>query len=262
MKRGIIAALLAAAFLAGLGAQAADPAKLNGKLTVAAAANVATVGDALKAAFLAKYPNAQLDFVFGASGALTTQIQNGAPFQLFLSADLDFPRKLKAAGLTAGDPQTYAIGELILLSVKPLDYKKGLAVLKDPAVAQFAIANPEIAPYGKAAQEALTKAGLWDAVKAKAVTAQSIGQALQFTLGAAGVGFVNKSALYAKELAGYADKQGVNWFLVPAADYSPVEQGYVLLKTAADDPLAKAFAAFLAGPEAKKIFVGAGYRVP
>jgi molybdate transport system substrate-binding protein len=241
---------------------AVDPAKVTGKLSVAAAANIATVGESLKAAFLAKYPKASLDFVFGASGALTTQIQNGAPFQLFLSADVDFPKKLFDGGLASAAPQVYATGKLILLSTKPLDFKKGLALLGDPAISQFALANPEIAPYGKAAQEALVKAGLWDTVKAKAVIAQTITQALQFTTGATGIGFVNKSALYTKDLAAFADKEGVNWYEVDTSWHAPINHAFVVLKSAAADPTALAFAAFLASPEAKAIFAKAGYAVP
>lgn len=234
----------------------------NEAITVAAAANIATVGEPLKAAFAARYPQASVTFVFGASGALTTQIQNGAPYQVFLSADVDFPKRLSDAGLTAGPPRVYATGKLILLSVRPRDFSRGLAVLTDPGVTQFALANPEIAPYGRATREALVKAGLWDTVKSKMVTAQTITQALQYTVGATGVGFVNKSALYAKELAPYADKSGVNWFEVDDSWHAPIQQAFVVLKSASSNPTAQAFAAFLAGPEARAIFADAGYAVP
>lgn len=236
-------------------------AQATQSITVAAAANLATVGEPLKAAFAAKYPGSSVEFVFGASGALTTQIQNGGPFQVFLSADVDFPKKLYDGGFAAAAPQIYATGKLILLSVKPLDFSKGLAVLADPSVTQFAIANPEIAPYGKAAQEALTKAGLWDALKAKVVTAQTITQALQFTVGATGIGFVNKSALYTKDLAAYAGKEGVNWYEV-GSSYSPINQAFVVLKSAAGNQTALNFAAFLSSPEARAIFQKAGYALP
>lgn len=257
MKRLVLLTSALVLFLSSHGySQAYD------RITVAAAANIATVGEPLKAAFAAKYPGATVEFVFGASGALTTQVQNGAPFQLFLSADVDFPRRLSDAGLTDGPPRIYATGKLILLSVKPLDFSRGLAVLTDPTVAQFALANPEIAPYGKATQESLIKAGLWDAVKTKVVTAQTITQALQYTVGVTGIGFVNKSALYTKELAAYVDKPGVNWFEVDASWHAPIQQAFVILKSAASNPTAQAFAAFLSSPEARAIFVNAGYAVP
>jgi len=232
------------------------------KITVAAAANLASVTDALKGAFTAKYPKASVEFVFGASGALTTQIQNGGPFQLFLSADVDFPSKIHADGLAAGAPVIYATGKLIVLSVKPVDFSKGLQVLADSGVSQFAIANPDIAPYGKAAREALMKAGLWETVKNKVVMAQSISQALQFTTAATGIGFVNKSALFTKDLAQYADKEGVNWYQVDERSYEPIHQAYVVLKSAAANPTSLAFADFLISTEARAIFTKAGYAVP
>lgn len=258
----VIVMVLALATPALSQSAATDPAKVTGKITVAAAANIASVGAALKAAFLAKYPKAGLDFVFGASGALTTQIQNGGPFQVFMSADAAFPKKLSDGGLTAGLPVVYANGKLILFSLKLLDFKRGLSVLADAGVDQFAIANPEIAPYGKAAQESLAKAGLWEKVKSKSVIAQSITQAQQFTLGATGLGLINKSALYTKDLAAYTDKEGVNWIEVDPTAHAPIEQAFVVLKSAASDPTALAFAAFLSSPEAKEIFRKAGYALP
>jgi molybdate transport system substrate-binding protein len=193
---------------------------------------------------------------------LATQIQNGAPFQVFMSADTDFPKKLADGGWSAGAPQVYATGKLILLSTQARDFRKGLGVLDDPAIVQFAMANPEIAPYGKAAMESLVKAGLWERLKAKAVIAQTISQALQFTLGATGIGFVNKSALFTKELAAYADKEGVNWYEVDPSWHAPIKQAFVVLKSAAEDPTSLAFAAFLSSAQAKAIFVKAGYAAP
>jgi len=231
------------------------------KVSVAAAANVSSVGDALTKAFAKAYPAYALEFTFGASGTLSTQIKNGAPWEVFLSADTDFPKQLKAAGVTASEPKVYATGLLILLSTKAQDFKKGLAVLKDADIAKFAIANPATAPYGKAAQDALQKSGLWDTVKDKVVTGQTITQALQFTLTSAGIGFVNKSALYTKEVSAF-DKEGVNWYAVDPKLYDPIEQAFVVLKPGADKPGVKAFAAFLSSPEAKAIFKAAGYLVP
>lgn len=239
-----------------------DQAKVNEKIIVAAAANIATVADALTSAFIAKYPSASLDFVFGASGALTTQIQNGAPYHLFLSADLDFPQKIYAAGFAAAPPQVYARGKLILFSVKTRNFSKGLGLLSDVEVIQFAMANPEIAPYGKASREALVGMGIWDKVKSKVVTAQSISQALQFTLGVTGLGLINKSALYSKDLGIYVNKEGVNWFELHKDSHGPIDQAFVILKPATANPTALAFAAFLMSPEAQAIFLKAGYAIP
>jgi molybdate transport system substrate-binding protein len=253
---GSLALLLA---LACGGALGAEP-----KITVAAAANMSSLGEPLKVAFQAKNPGVGLDFIFGASGALTTQIQNGAPFDLFMSADTAFPEKLVKGGFAAGAVTVYASGKLMLLSTKPLPLKeRGLAVLADSAIKQFALANPETAPYGKAAVEALVSAGLYEKVKDKAVIGQNITQALQFTLTAAGVGFVNKSALYASEVGAYG-KEGVNWLEVDPRLYAPIDQAFVLIKKGDDKPSAEAlaFAAFLSSPEAGAIFLKYGYSLP
>ncbi len=239
-----------------------DSNKVADSIIVAAAANLASVGDLLKSAFEAKYAKASVTFVYGASGALSAQIQNGAPYQLFLSADLEFPKRIFDAGLAAARPQIYARGMLILFSLKALEFKKGLAVLSDPTIKQFALASPEIAPYGKAGREALVSLGLWDLVKAKIVTAQSISQAIQFTIGATGIGLINKSALYSKNLASFIDKEGLNWYQVDDSLYSPLVQAYVVLKSAASNQTTMAFAGFLSSREGKAIFLQAGYALP
>ena len=162
MRRSILIVLGLVLSLALAGAQ---------KVSVAAAANISSVAPALGSAFAGKYPGYQAEFTFGASGGLVTQLLNGAPFQVFLSADTAFPQKLVDAGETDGPVKVYAVGALIFLTTKKLDLSKGLAILADPSVAQFANSNPETAPYGRAAQEALVKVGLFDKVKSKLVTA-------------------------------------------------------------------------------------------
>jgi molybdate transport system substrate-binding protein len=240
----------------GLAAQEAT----SGRLIVAAAANIASIKDQLASAFLEKSPGFGVDFVFGASGTLSTQIRNGAPYRIFMSADVDSPRKLYADGFADGAPRIYARGKLILLSVKPMDFSKGLEALRDPAVVQIAIANPEIAPYGLAAKESLVKAGLWDEIQPKLVTAQSIAQAVQFTL-VSGIGFVNKSALFTKEIAAY-DREGVNWIEIDDSWHAPIDQGFVILKGSGTDPATAAFADFLLSPEARAVFLKYGYSAP
>ena len=230
-------------------------------VVVAAAANLSALEKPLSDAFAAKNPGKSLQFTLGASGGLVTQITQGAPFQVFLSADRGFAQKLVDAGLATGPVKTYAVGKLIFLATKPVDLSKGIAVVLDPAVAQYANCNPETAPYGKAATDALIKAGLYDQVKAKQVTAQNIAQALQFTLTATNFGFVNKSALYSKEVQPY-NVEGKFWFEVDPKLYAPIEQGYVVLKAAASLPEVKAFDEFLLSPEAQKIFEAFGYGKP
>jgi molybdate transport system substrate-binding protein len=265
---GAVLALLAWGLPALLSAQAgaAAPAASPVPLTVAAAANLAPLGAELAKAWQAARPGGRVDFVFGASGGLVTQIKNGAPFQLFLSADTDFPAQLAKAGLSDGPPAVYARGVLVLLSATPRNFSRGLSLLAASDVKQFAIANPETAPYGRAAKEALAKAGLWDQLQPKAVFAQNIGQALQYTQTATGIGFVNKSALFAKDLAAVLPQEGKLWAAVNPADYAPLDQAYAVVKPAKPDPAvqaeAQAFAAFLASPAAQAVFKAYGYEIP
>lgn len=231
------------------------------KVTVAAAANVSSVASKLSAAFERINPQYRLVFVFGASGALTTQIMNGAPYEVFLSADSEFPRKLVEAGLTDGPAAVYAVGTLIFLTTRDLDLSKGLAVLADPSVGRFAICNPKTAPYGRATVEALKAAGLYDKVEAKIVTAQTVTEALQYTLTGTDAGFVNKSALYSKDVAPY-DTEGRYWFAVDPSLYKPITQAYVVVKGYARDSGVKAFVSFLSSPEARSIFASYGYGTP
>ncbi len=253
MRRAILAAVALALALPVAGAQA--------KVSVAAASNISAVAPSLGAAFAKKHPAYAAEFTFGASGALVTQLLNGAPFQVFLSADTSFPQKLVDADATDGPVKVYAVGALIFLTTRDLDLSKGLAVLADPAVAQFAICNPETAPYGRAAQEALVKAGFCDSVKSKMVVAQNVTQALQFTMTSTDAGFVNKSALFSKEVKPY-DKEGVYWFAVDPGLYAPIRQGFVVMREAAHLPAVAAFAGFLRSPEARSVFASFGYGAP
>ena len=229
-------------------------------VSVAAAANLSAVEIPLATAFAEAHPGMRLQFSFGSSGTLVTQILNGAPFQAFLSADRGFAQKVADAGLASGPVKTYAVGKLIALSTTPIDTAKGVLAVLDPRVVQFAVANPETAPYGRAAVEALTKAGIYEQVKAKQLTAQSIAQAVPFTI-TAGFGFLNRSAVLSKELAPY-DKEGTYWFEVDPSLYSPIEQGYVVLKADAAKPEVKAFDDFLLSAAAQKVFAAYGYGKP
>ncbi|MDA8425591.1 MAG: molybdate ABC transporter substrate-binding protein [Treponema sp.] len=253
MKKALLLTIGLVAALALAGAQE--------KVRVAAAANVSSVADRLSSAFERSYPQYRLQFIFGASGALVTQILNGAPYQVFLSADSEFPRKLVDAGYTDGPEKVYAVGTLIFLSTRKLDLSKGLAVLADPSVTRFAICNPETAPYGRAALEALVKAGLYESVKPKLVTAQTVTEALQYTLTGVDAGFVNKSALYSKDVKPY-DREGRYWFAVDPSLYAPIYQAFVVVKGASASAGVRAFVAFLSSPASKAIFASYGYGTP
>jgi len=252
----MIPVIMLAAALAGV-----LPAAAQEKVAVAAAANISAVAPSLSAAFARRYPGDKAELTFGASGSLVTQLLNGAPFDMFLSADTSFAQKLVDAGAAVGPVKVYATGTLILLTTKKLDLSKGLAVLADPSVAQFASTNPEVAPYGRAAQEALAKTGLLEKVRAKMVIGQNVTQTLQFTLTGADAGFVNKSALFTPEVAPY-NREGQYWFAVDPSLYAPINQGYVVMKSAAARSAVTAFADFLSSAEAKAVFASFGYSTP
>lgn len=230
-------------------------------LRVATAANLSFMANALKTAFEAKNPQADLIFIFGPSGALATQISNGLEVDLFLSADTQFPEKVAAWGLAAHSPRVYAMGRLVLLNTGAYDLSPGLAILKSPLVKQFAMANPEVAPYGRAAQEALTRQNLWDEVKTKAVMGQTITQTLQMVNGGTGIGFVHHGAVYRRGGLS-ALSPGKDYIWVDPKLYAPLEQAFVVLKTSAAKPTVMALAAFLLSPAGQTLFEKYGYLLP
>jgi len=236
--------------LAGLLAAAASPA-LAGQTQVAVAANFTAPAKEIAAAFKAKTGD-EAALSFGASGQFYAQMQQGAPYQVFLSADADRPKAAVEAGLAVADSRfTYAIGKLVLWS-KSLDVTKGDETLKANAFAKLSIANPKSAPYGAAAVEAMTKLGVYDAIQPKIVQGNSIAQAFEFVdTGNAELGFVALSQLASVTA-------GSRW-VVPQDLYAPIRQDAVLLKTGADDEASKAFLAFLKGPEARAIIEKYGY---
>lgn len=195
---------------------------------------------------------------YGSSGNLRAQIENGAPFDLFFSADSAYPRQLVSKGLA--DPQSlyvYAYGRLVLWA--PAGAKlglaeKGLSVLKESRVKRIAIANPEHAPYGKAALAALQKAGLYDEAKSKLVYGENISQATQFVeSGNADVGILALSVTFADSM-----KAGECWE-VPVDFYPPLEQGAVLINASPNKETARRFLEFLKSPAAREMFARYGF---
>ena len=232
---------------------------LAGEISVAVAANLSDVIEVFKTEFAKTNPNIKVNTVLGASGKFTAQIKNGAPFDLFLSADMGFPESLYADKIAVTKPVTYASGALAMVSTRGLDLSKGMALLEDPKVEKIAIANPKTAPYGAASVEAFKNAKLFEKVEPKLVQGDSIGQALQFALTAADVGFVNASAFYSDKMKAY--KKGAQWVDVDPKLYTPIAQGVVILKQAEKNAEAKAFYDFVLGAKAKEIFKSYGYLV-
>jgi molybdate transport system substrate-binding protein len=213
------------------------------------------------AAHYEKQTGAKLSISYGSSGNFFAQIQNGAPFDLFLSADINYPKKLIAAGLAVSDSlQIYAAGRLALWLPpdSPLDpAAAGLKTLLDPRIQKIAIANPEHAPYGRAAVAALRSAGLYDQLKPKLVFGENISQAAQFVQsGSAQAGLIALSLALSPAM-----NSGKRWN-IPPDRYPSIEQAVVVLKPVQNKEAAFSFLAFLKSPQARAIFERYGYSAP
>jgi len=230
-------------------------------VTVAAAADLRFAMDELVAAYAAVAPATKVEVSYGSSGAFYAQISSGAPFDLFFSADIDYPRRLEAAGLGAGPTRPYAVGRIVLWvpASSPIDVEgRGLEALLDPGVERIAIANPEHAPYGRAAVAALRSAGLYDQVAGRFVLGENVSQAAQFVeSGAAQVGIIALSLALAPTLRG----QG-RWWAIPLESYPTIEQGALVLRGATDPGAAGRFLDFVLGPHGRTILDRYGFRLP
>jgi len=227
------------------------------EITIAVAANVSYAIDDLKAAFMAEHPETDVRVIIGGSGKLTAQIKRGAPFGLFMSANMRYPEALYEAKVATTLPRVYADGALALFSVRARDFSSGIALLSEPQVRTVAVANPKTAPYGKAALEAMQKAGVYEKVRPKLVYGESIAQTVAYAMTAAEVGVIAKSALYSKKMQAY--REGRNWVSVDPSLYQPIEQGIVLLAYAQGKPGYQAFYDFILSEKAQDIFKRYGY---
>jgi molybdate transport system substrate-binding protein len=218
---------------------------------VAVAANFTDAAKEIAAAFKARTGH-KVVLSFGSSGQLLAQIQQGAPYKVFLSADDERPKTLITQGLALAETRfTYAIGKLVLWS-KDSAFVKDEATLRAQAFSKIAIANPAAAPYGIAAREVLKSLGLDETLKSKIVMGNSIAQTFQFIdTGNAELGFVSLSQL--------VGQSGGSRWLVPQAFYSEIRQDAVLLKIAAQDEASRAFLNFLKSPEARAMIEKFGY---
>jgi molybdate transport system substrate-binding protein len=229
--------------------------------TIAAAANLNFALAEIEDRFI-RERGTRIEVVFGASGTLTRQIQDGAPFELFLAADEEFPNQLAAAGLTRGPGVVYAVGRLALFAPagSPLTVDgslDGLARLaKAGGVGRFAIANPDVAPYGKAAEAVLRTRGLWEVLRPHLVLGDTIAQAAQFaTTGNAVGGLVAHSLVLGPGFAGRG-----RYAVIPDADHPPLRQRMVLLERAG--PTAEGFYAYMQSEAARAVLRKHGYGVP
>lgn len=223
------------------------------KVFVASSARYAL--DDIKKAFLEQNPKARLEIITEASGAAYAKFGRGFPYDLFLSADMHYPKEIEAIGEAAAPAKPYAKGALALYTKDPKLLEGGMEALGKAKFSHLAIANPKLAPYGVAAMETLTHYQLKEAVESKIVLGNNISQAAQFVdSGAAEVGLIAYSLIVKKQ-------QGVH-LLIDSAAYTPITHGFVITKRAKDNPLAWKLAAFLTSPRAQEIFKEYGFFPP
>ncbi|MVN76774.1 molybdate ABC transporter substrate-binding protein [Hymenobacter sp. HMF4947] len=245
------------AVLVGWRPLAAAPTPVAGSapITIAAAADLKYVLDSLVTIYNRQHPQAKASVVYGSSGKFYEQLSHGAPFDMFFSADSEYPKRLQQAGLTASAPQPYAMGRLVLWSKKLNPSTKGINTLLDPQVKRVAIANPAHAPYGRSAEQTLRYYKLYDQVKPKLVLGENIAQTAQYAAtGAADAGLLAYSLALSPEL-----RRAGRFYLIPATVHAPLQQSYVVLKRAQGNATATAFAAFMASPVARQALKKYGF---
>jgi len=259
VRRRVVVAALAAAVALFLPAQLGRSAQQQ-KLRIAAAADLQFAMADLSGQY-EKQTGTATDITYGSSGNFFAQIQNGAPFDLFFSADTDYPEKLDAAGLTEpGSLNKYAVGRIVIWV--PTESKIDVARQKwdsllQAGVQKIAVANPQHAPYGRAAVEALKRAGIYDQVQSRLVYGENISQAAQFVQsGNAQVGIIALSLALSPAM-----KDGKRWG-IPAEDYSAIEQGAVILKNSQNKDAARKFLEFVKSGSGRAILARFGFAIP
>jgi molybdate transport system substrate-binding protein len=235
----------------------AMPAKAE-KITVAVAASFRPAMDEIVTLFRQENTGVSVETVYGASGKFATQIRQGAPYDLFFSADMMLPRTLAEAGFAASEVRPYALGRIVLWSAGLDVSNMALESLADDSVSRIAIANPRHAPYGQRAEETLRAAGVWSRVERKLVYGESIAHAAQFAQsGNAQVGIIALSQAVGPELVGKG-----SYRLVPASLHQPLEQGFIITRRAQENALAKRFAEFIGGKTARGVIAKYGFALP
>lgn len=255
-----VAALALMAGLFGLGLLPPSVA-WSDDLTIAAASDLNFAFKELVAEFEKRTGN-HVKLSLGSSGNFFSQIQNGAPYDLYFSADIGYPKKLEEAGhALPGSLYKYAVGRIVLWTSarSPLELEKlGLDVLLDSSIKRIAIANPKHAPYGRAAVAAMKHFKVYDRVKDKFVLGENISQTAQFVeSGASDIGIVALSLALAPTM-----KASGKYWEIPAEAHPPLEQGAVILKHSKDQKAAKLFIDFMKGPQGQEIMRRYGFTLP
>lgn len=244
-----------------LAAALASPARAeNPAALVAAAASMKFAFDDLLPTFHAAHPEFKVRLVYGSSGNHFAQITHGAPFDIFFSADMEYPEKLAQTGHALADSAVtpYAAGKIVLwipggLGLDPR--AKKLNTLLDPRVMKVSIANPKHAPYGRAAIDALKHSGIYDRVRPRLIQGENITQAAQFVhTGAAQAGLIALSLARTPKMAAIG-----SYWEVPQTDYQPIRQGYLPLKNGRSPQAARAFADYVGGPAGREVLMRYGF---
>jgi molybdate transport system substrate-binding protein len=260
--RAAILASVCVIVLLGLPGCSATPSTERHEVAVAAAADLKFALDEVVAAFGREHPDITVRVTYGASGTFFAQLSNRAPFDVFFSADVEYPRKLAELGLADKDSEfTYAVGHLVVWVPRdsPLDVEKlGAQALLDPSVRKVAIANPKHAPYGRAAESALKSLGVYDQVKDRLVLGENVAQAAQFAeTGSADAGVFALSLALAPAM----QDKGRYW-QVPLDAYPRLEQGGIILSWAQDRQAAASLCAYVGGTEGRAILRRYGFLLP
>ena len=260
--KAVLVGLLAGWLIAAGCHRPTAPAAGTGQSTplrVAVASDLRPAMEAILAALAYQHPNMRVEPVYGSSGQFYAQIAQGAPLDLFFSADEQYPRKLIDQGLALPDTEfRYARGQIVLWargdSPRPVD-TQGMEVLRDMAVQKIAIAHPDHAPYGRAAVAALRHFGLYELVDSRLVRAENVAQAAQFVQsGAADVGIIALSLVRAPPLS-----DAGRWWLIPLDSYPPLIQSGVILRRARDRKEARQLAQFVMSDEGQAILRRFGF---
>ena len=225
-------------------------------ILIAAASDLKFAMDSVVTVFKKAHPGASIEVTYGSSGKLFEQISHTAPFDLFFSADIEYPLTLKKKGIAVSEVYTYGVGRIVIWSQLIDPNKEQINSLIDKMVNKIAIANPQHAPYGRRAEEALKHYKVYEKVKGKLVYGENISQTAQFvTTGAADVGII----AYSLALSPTMKKLNGHYYVIPENAHRSLEQGFVILKKAEQNPLAVAFKDFMMGTEATKILGSFGF---
>jgi molybdate transport system substrate-binding protein len=226
------------------------------KITIAAAADLKFAMDSMIMVYKMKNPGSEIEVIYGSSGKFSEQISIGAPFDLFFSADIDYPRQLKSKNLTIGEIKIFGIGQIVLWSKKTDPCKKQMKTLLDSGISKIAIANPAHAPYGKRAEESLRYYKLYDQIQSKLVFGENISQTAQFvSAGAADIGIIALSLAVSPAMK----KAGGRYYIIPEKSHKALEQAYTLLKHADGNAKASQFYDFISSSTAFNILKYFGF---